>query len=158
MLDFQHNNYCLDILVQHCKDIKQYISLDNCLSILQQRLDKEGLVDIYESYMSVERYYHISKLILNKENIIVIDCGCGHAWQQLLFQDCKRYIGIDLTTRPFVLTDNALFCEGNVKDVIPMLKEENKLDGEVICISVLGGMYNKDIRDTMYKFNRVINI
>ena len=122
MLDFQHNNHCLDILVQNCKDIKQYTSLVNCLNTLQNRLGIEGLVDLYESYMSIERYDYISKLILNKENIIVVDCGCGHGWQQLLFQDCKRYIGIDIITRPFVLTDNALFYEGNVKDVIPMLK------------------------------------
>jgi len=158
MLDFQHNNRCLDILVQHCKDIKQYTSLVNCLNTLQKRLDIEGLADLYESYMSIERYDYISKLILNKENIIVVDCGCGHGWQQLLFQDCKRYIGIDIITRPFVLTDNALFYEGNVKDVIPMLKEENKLDGEVICISVLAGMCFSDIRDTMYQFDKVINI
>lgn len=158
MLDFQHNNHCLNLMVQNCKTVEQYTLLVQHLNELNNRLDQEGLVDVYEAYMSVDRYYTISKLILNKEDIIVVDCGCGHGLQQLFFQDCKRYIGIDVTTFPIMLTDNCTFIKGNVKDVIPRLKEEGRLDGEVICISVLAGMCFPEIRDTMYQFDRVINI
>lgn len=158
MFDFQHESKCMDILIQHCKDFKQYHSLLNSLKTVENKLEDHGLVDPYEAYMNIERYYHISQLILNKPNVIVIDCGCGIGFQQLLFQDCKRYIGIDLQNNAFVLTDNALFCMGSVDKVIPQLREENKLEGEVYCISVMAGMCFEDIRNTMYQFNKVINI
>ena len=155
LIDFQHNNRCLNLLVQHCKTEKQYELLVNNLNYLQNNLDKTGLVDVYEAYMSCERYYHISQLILNKKNAVVIDCGCGEGFQQLFFQDCKRYIGIDAVKTQFLLADNASFYLGDVKDILPKLN----IDGDTYGISVLCGMCFDDVRQAMYeRFDRVINI
>ena len=159
MLDFQHNMKCLNLLVEHCKGMHQYKNLLNSLDYIQKHLDKLGLVDEYEAYMSADRYYNILQLISDPEEAIVVDCGCGEGLQQLLFQNCKRYIGIDIKSTPFVLTPNASFYLGNVKDILPRLEAEGEFkNGEVYCISVLAGMCFLDIKEAMYKYNKVINV
>ena len=158
MSDFQHENKCLNILVQHCRTQEQYGRMLNYLCTMQKDPKNFGLVGAYEAYMSTDRYYNISQLISDRETAVVVDCGCGEGLQQLLFQDCKRYIGIDIVSTPILLTDNALFYQGNVKDVLPSLEEKGVLKGDVYCISVLAGMCFPDIREAMYKYNKVINV
>lgn len=159
MLDFQHNIKCLNLLIESCENTKQYSSFLNSISILQRDPSKYGLVDEYEAYMSADRYYNILQLISDPEEAIVVDCGCGEGLQQLLFQNCKKYIGIDIKSTPFVLTSNASFYLGNVKDILPRLEAEGEFrNGEVYCISVLAGMCFSDIKEAMYRFNKVINI
>ena len=155
MQDFQHMHQCMNILVQNCKTMAQYEQLMDKYNLVLNNLDKYGLVDIYESYMSVEQYYHISKLITRKSDTIIIDCGCGIGWQQLLFQDYKRYIGIDLQDSMIKIADNATMICGDVELEIPKLISEG-LDGEVCAISVLCGAYMTNIKKAMSVFNKVI--
>lgn len=59
----------------------------------------EMLTDIKHILFTLSRYKFVSKLIMYKKNIELLELGCSEAWGGLLFKqnlDLKKYVGVDL--------------------------------------------------------------
>ena len=136
-------------------DEQEHIRFDNFCELIVRNPDKYGVVELYESMVSIPTYKTIRDLITFPEETIVVDCGCGNGFQQIIFKDCYKYIGIDLFNHYSKICSNAQFIQGDVCEILPNLEfKENKT---VFGISVLCGMcfmnVNKAMRD---KFERII--
>lgn len=117
-----------------------------------------GLVDFSEALTSMDIYSNIRKLITFPEKTIVVDCGCGLALQQVIFQDCKGYVGIDLNIEGDLICSNCTLIKGDIAKVLNTLDfgQQNRLLGvSVFCCSCF-----KDNILTAFKekFDRLITV
>ena len=117
---------------------------------------KYGLVAFEEAVMCLSKYNKIRELVSFPKETRIIDCGCGEGLQQVLFQDCRAYIGIDLNHKPKSLNPNCTFIQGNIKDVLNELTITRKDFG----ISVLCCSYSQDdVLDVFkQKFTKFVSI
>ena len=117
-----------------------------------------GLVDFTEALLSMDTYSNIRKLITFPEKTIVVDCGCGLALQQVMFQDCKGYIGIDTSIESDPMFSGCTLIKGDIGDVLNNLElgQRNQLLGvSVMCCSC----FKDDILEAFKaKFDRMITI
>ena len=143
------------ILYSHCtNEQRRYVNQ------LRKRVNIEpewyGLVSFEEGLMSMQTYCSIRNLITFPKETIVVDCGCNLALQQVLFQDCKQYIGIDFHVMSEPMFKNSILIQGDISDILPALK----LDGSVVGVSVLCCSYFKGdvLKVFKEKFDKLITI
>ena len=134
---------------------KEYYLFNQFCQKIDRHPEKYGVVELYEGMVSIPTYKTIRDLITFPQDTIIVDCGCGNGFQQIIFKDCYKYIGIDLFKHYTKICNNAEFIQGDICEIIPNMEfEENKT---VFGISVLCGMcfmnVNKVMRD---KFERIV--
>ena len=147
----------IEQLIANALNWTEYNKYQKYIEYISNNLEENSLVDTIEALMSIPEYYHISKLITTPKETIVVDCGCGHGIQQILFKDCYKYIGIDRTNfyKREKIVDNAEFIIGDIDNVLPKLEAEKgyKLFGiSVLCCSYFG---SKEFKN---KFNYLVSI
>lgn len=147
MNDVQERHHAWNILVQSC-NMEEYDRLCQVIDKMEKSITTDGinneygLVDVYESYMSVPTYKTIRDLIHNPEETIVVDIGCGDGIQQILFKDCYKYIGLDYKN-PDKIVDNAEFIKGDITETLPKLEFEpykNVYGISVLCAMCFGNV------------------
>lgn len=149
-------NKCRLLLEDACNTQEEYLNLLDAFQFINETPDDYGVVSLQEAMMSAETYHNIRKLILFPKETIVVDCGCGNALQQVFFNDCYKYIGIDSVDNFFSISENAILLKGTVEEILPKIDDEGK---RLVGVSVLCGMCFENVKDAMFKkFTKVINI
>ena len=134
----------IEKIIADALDYDEYERYRKYIEYIQANLDDNGLVDVSEALMSLPQYYHISKLwSYASEKIIVVDCGCGHAIQQVLFKDYYKYIGIDGSNhyKREKIVNNVEFIHGSIDEVLPLIEAPKGCDlfgVSVLCCSYQG--------------------
>lgn len=156
--DLEEIKNCYRMLYSHCsyaerREVRAFREYMNKVGA-----ENFGLVDFAEGILCLPIYKNIWNLITMPENTIVVDCGCGCGLQQVLFKHCYKYIGIDTFNHFKKITDNAVFIQGDIAEVLPLLAEDSEhryLGVSVLCTSVFGGASMAAFKE---KFNYFISI
>ena len=148
--ELEENMY---LAAKACKSGEEKHRLDMALYEIDKS-DRYGLLP-GEALLSAKTYHAIRELISFPSDTVIVDCGCCTALQQVFFNDCYKYIGIDIQPSFIKVSDNAEFIQGDIEDVLSgMVFEEGK---RYIGISVLCGSVWLNIGNTIKdKFDRVV--
>ena len=143
LYEFEENQY---LMAKACRTWSEKRALTNAYITISKEIEnstgchnKYGLVDTHEAILSARYYESISKLICRPETAIIVDCGCATGLQQVFFENCYKYIGIDLAPKDcfFKICENAEYISGDLLDVLPSFEFEKHYN--YIGISVLCG-------------------
>ena len=156
MKDFQEYKEIESLIAQACNNFDEYhkylIAKDN----INLHLDDYGFISFEDAIMSCKQYYYMSKLIAFPEKTVVIDCGCCVGIQQVFFNKCKKYIGIDMLNNFQKISSNAEFICGDMKEVL------KNIDTDKFYTIGISNMCCSYFEDTMpifkKKFNKLISL
>jgi hypothetical protein len=152
-MDFCEHEENLYLAASACKSGEEKHRLDMAL----YEIDKEDSYGLLpgEALLSAKTYHAIRELISFPSDTVIVDCGCCTALQQVFFNDCYKYIGIDIRPSFIKISDNAEFIHGDILEVLPnMVFEEGK---RYIGISVLCGSVWSNIGKVIKeKFDKVV--
>ena len=154
--DLKQHHQNMFLLKSACRDFHQECMLEDYIDQLEH---EDEFFDEMELFLSMERYWHISQLIIQPEYTIIVDCGCGAGIQQLFFQNCKMYIGVDSAFKGRKLADNAVLLKDTVENHLSTHVYPTRLDQTVIGISVWCAANNESVHKAMIEhFERIISI
>lgn len=103
------------------------------------------------TFLGFEDIYKAVTLFVPKSRVI-IDLGCGYAFQSWYFRDYKKYIGVDIFTKKedVLETDNSEFyfmsIQKFINEIFPIFGYR-KEDVFAVCSYVLDEEANKMIRE-----------
>ena len=153
--DLQEFHSSLALLYSKCKTEEEYQSLRAFLREIDKDSSKYGCADLTEPLMNIPIYNGIAEsLKWRAKDTVIIDCGCGNALQQILFNDFKLYIGIDALDHFEAISPNTVLHHGTIEEELECID----IDDSVIGISVFCASCFENIRKEMEIFNRVIII
>ena len=154
------------LMAKACKTEDEKRALINAYITIMQDIEnsagchnKYGLVDVTEAIMSAVQYKAISKLISKPENTIIVDCGCALGLQQVFFNNCYKYIGIDISPEDcfFKICENAEYISGDITNILPSFEFEKGYD--YVGISILcGSIWSKVGKCIKENFNKCVII
>jgi SAM-dependent methyltransferase len=117
--------------------------------------DIRGIIDA-ENLLSLPEYSRIAYLLADDRDKTIIDIGCGTGEQQLLFDDFKAYIGIDILHVPIEIGNNVSVYKGDCKDVLKKM-DPMWLYYDCVAVSLHAGSCFPDIGNEVKKyFSRII--
>lgn len=153
--DIQEFHNSLSLLYSSCKTEEEYELLRNFLKEIDKNPQEYGCADLTESIMNIPIYHGIAQALKWKgKEIVIVDCGCGNAIQQVLFNDFKLYIGIDALDHFEAISSNAVLHWGDIEEELSTIG----IDENTVGISVFCASYFPNIRKEMECFNRVVII
>ena len=82
------------------------------------------------TFLGFEKVYKAATLFVPK-NKVIIDLGCGYAFQSWYFKDYRKYIGVDAGTAcecvlNILETGNSEFCHMSIQDFIQQYIREER--------------------------------
>lgn len=108
-------------------------------------------VELDHTFLGFENVYKAVTLFV-KKNRVIIDLGCGYAFQSWYFRDYKKYIGVDIFTKSedVLETDNSEFyfmsIQKFINEIFPILGYQ-KEDVFAVCSYVPDEEANKMVRE-----------
>jgi len=132
-----------DIDKENWKKVEQYMEqvVDSEIN-LGRYYSSELLIDIKHILFTLSRYKFVSKLIMYKKNVKILELGCSEALGGLLFKqntDLKKYVGVDLDRKSIEWNKKNLptemeFIESNFFDCKEI---EGKIFNTIVSLDVI---------------------
>lgn len=91
------------------------IFFDRCVS--DRMCDIQFSYELDNEFLGFTKFYKHLAQIIPKARIIV-DLGCAYAPQAFYFQDHKKYIGVDISDCPKLVTKNSEYYKMQIEDWI----------------------------------------
>ena len=109
--EFEENQF---LLANACKTADEKARLNHAYLHIRREIDSKPIeVCLYdgveECICSARTYFHISELICRPQDTVIVDCGCNAGLQQVFFNNCYKYIGVDIIPNFIKISDNAEF-------------------------------------------------
>lgn len=83
--------------MEKCCELFRIIPRDKVCEVF--RKSKTVCAECSHSFLGFEKVYKAVTMFVPKDKII-IDLGCGYAFQSWYFRDYKRYVGVDCGVKP----------------------------------------------------------
>lgn len=143
----QRTAYIFETVVRELIKIKEfaYDFRDISLNIAISEIGEDKIQDYINKYFVdidkyflgfLDIYFHLSKMVSKRFNII--DLGCGHGTQSVFFKDHESYFGVDFFTEFPPLTD-IKYYNGSIQDFLST--EFNKLGiSEENCFVIMANV------------------
>lgn len=101
------------------------------------------------SFLGFEKVYKAVTLFVPKKKII-IDLGCGYAFQSWYFRNYRKYIGVNISGIDFFETENSEFYRTSIQDFIKDIFPElgySVNDVFAVCSYVPDDLARKMVRE-----------